>query len=104
MTVTKMSLANRLLDEIGIPQRDCKQLVEAFFITLRGTLASGEQVKLSGFGSFTLREKSARIGRNPRTGAPYEVTARRVVTFHASPNLRAKCNPDSPQQRQKAGK
>ncbi len=92
MTVTKEELTHILMDQLGLKQMDCKLLVEAFFITLRETLASGEEVKLSGFGSFKLREKSARPGRNPRTGAPHEVTARRVVTFHASPNLRAKCN------------
>ena len=96
MTVTKEELTHILMDELGLSQRDCKQLVEAFFDTMRETLASGEELKLSNFGNFTLREKSARLGRNPRTGVPHEVTARRVVTFHAGPRLRAKCNVKGP--------
>ena len=56
-------------------------MVESFFGTIRSTLASGEDVKLSGFGNFTLHEKRARPGRNPKNGEPVEITARRVVTF-----------------------
>ena len=104
MTVTKEELTHILMDELGLSQRDCKQLVEAFFDTMRETLASGEELKLSNFGNFTLREKSARPGRNPRNGVPFEIKARRVVTFHASPKLRVKGNPDVPLQQRKAGK
>ena len=93
MTVTKIGLANHLLDTIGIPQKDCKQLVEAFFDTIRETLASGERVKLSGFGNFTLHDKRERHGRNPRNGVPFKIKARRVVTYSASSKLRAQCNP-----------
>jgi integration host factor subunit alpha len=55
------------------------------------TLAAGEDVKLSGFGNFTMHEKRARPGRNPKTGEPFEIRARRVVTFHASPILKDRC-------------
>ncbi|MBU2819399.1 integration host factor subunit alpha [Acidithiobacillus ferrooxidans] len=103
MTVTKMDLMHYVTDKVGLPQKDCKQLVEAFFDTVRETLASGENMLLSGFGNFTLRDKPARLGRNPRTGVPSEIRARRVVTFHASQILRARCNPGLPPQRRKTG-
>ena len=93
MTVTKAELAAHLRDTIGFSAGEAKAIVECFFGSIRRTLASGESVQLSGFGKFTLRDKRARPGRNPRTGAPSEICARRVVTFHASPTLKAGCNP-----------
>lgn len=71
---------------------EAKALVEAFFDTIRLTLVQGEEVKLSGFGNFTLRDKRARPGRNPKTREPVEIRSRRVVTFHPSLKLRAHCN------------
>jgi integration host factor subunit alpha len=65
--------------------------VEAFFDTIRSTLASGEEVKISGFGNFSIHGKTPRPGRNPRTGEPKEITARRVVTWRAGQTLRGKC-------------
>ena len=62
------------------------------FDTFRSTLAAGEDVKRSGFVSFTLHEKRARPGRNPKTGEPVEVAARRVVTFQASRRMKERCN------------
>ena len=92
MTVTKKQLADHLLDTLGLPGRDSKSLVEVFFDTIRQTLASGEDVKLSSFGVFEIKEKRARPGRNPKNGQPFEISARRVVTFHASPTLKEECN------------
>jgi len=94
MTVTKEDLTNHLRDTIGLNARETKALVESFFDGIREALASGDAVLLSGFGKFAVRDKPPRPGRNPRTGQPREITARRVVTFHASPGLRARCNPD----------
>ena len=91
MTVTKLDLTRHLSDTVGLTARDCKAVVESFFDTIRSTLASGEDVKLSGFGNFTLRDKRARPGRNPRNGEPFEIAARRVVTFRASPLLKGRC-------------
>ena len=93
MTVTRKEFADHLADSIGLSHRECAKLVDGLFSTIRATLAAGEDVKLSGFGNFTLHDKRARPGRVPRTGELWEITARRVVTFKASPTLRQHCNP-----------
>jgi integration host factor subunit alpha len=92
MTVTKKQLADHILDTLGLAGRDSKSLVEVFFDTILQILASGEEVKLSNFGAFEIKEKRARPGRNPKNGQPVEIAARRVVTFHASPKLKEECN------------
>ena len=84
MTITKLDLTRHLSDTMGLTAKECAVLVNALFDTIRTTLASGEDVKLSGFGNFTLHEKRARPGRNPKNGDPFEIKARRVVTFRAS--------------------
>ncbi|WP_409408508.1 integration host factor subunit alpha [Acidithiobacillus ferriphilus] len=91
MTIIKQELTYHLVGTMGLTAKDSKAMVEAMFDAIRTTLASGEEVKLSGFGNFTLREKRARPGRNPRNGEPFEIDARRVVTFRAGMRLRAKC-------------
>ncbi|MBU2834208.1 integration host factor subunit alpha [Acidithiobacillus thiooxidans] len=90
MTVTKAEMAHALVDEMGLTYLTSLGLVNSLFDTMRETLASGEDVKLSGFGNFTLREKVARPGRNPKNGEPFEIAARRVVTFSAGQTLRRK--------------
>ena len=92
MTVTKKELTDHLLDTLGLAGKDSKSLVEVFFDTIRPTLASGEEVKLANFGNFEIKEKRARPGRNPKNGQPVEISARRVVTFHASARLKKECN------------
>jgi integration host factor subunit alpha len=92
MTVTKKELTEHLYNAIGLSKAESKSIVESFFDTIRATLAQGKEVKLSGFGNFTVREKRARPGRNPKTGEPSVVTARRVVSFQASHLLKAHCN------------
>ena len=91
MTVTKLDLTRRLLDTVGLTAKECSALVDTLFDTIRSTLAAGENVKLSGFGNFTLHEKRARPGRNPRNGEPFEIMARRVVTFRASQLVKERC-------------
>ena len=76
----------------GLPARECAALVDTFFDTIRSTLAAGENVKLSSFGNFTLRDKRARPGRNPKNREPVEIAARRVVTFRASPKMKDRCS------------
>ncbi|WP_436395116.1 integration host factor subunit alpha [Acidithiobacillus ferriphilus] len=93
MTVTKKELMDHLADTTGLKARECKQLVESFFNTIRETLASGEEVQLSGFGRFNILDKRSRPGRNPKNGKPFEIKARRVVTFTASHSFRLQCNP-----------
>ena len=89
MALTKAEIAEALFDQLGLNKREARELVDLFFEELRRALAHGEQVKLSGFGNFQLREKPQRPGRNPKTGEEIPITARRVVTFHASQKLKA---------------
>jgi integration host factor subunit alpha len=90
MALTKADLAETLFEELGLNKREAKELVELFFEEVRGALEQGEQVKLSGFGNFTLRDKSQRPGRNPKTGEEIPITARRVVTFRPGQKLKAR--------------
>ncbi|WP_295456831.1 integration host factor subunit alpha [uncultured Thiodictyon sp.] len=90
MAVTKADLAEHLFEELGLNKREAKDLVESFFEEIRKTLAGGEEVKLSGFGNFELREKKERPGRNPKTGEEIPITARRVVTFRPGQKLKAR--------------
>ncbi len=90
MALTKAEMAERLFEEIGLNKREAKEMVELFFEEIRGSLEKGEQVKLSGFGNFDLREKSQRPGRNPKTGEEIPISARRVVTFRPGQKLKAR--------------
>jgi len=89
MTLTKAELADLLFEKVGLNKREAKDMVETFFEEVRMALEHGEGVKLSGFGNFQLRDKPQRPGRNPKTGEEIPITARRVVTFHASQKLKA---------------
>ena len=88
MTLTKAELADLLFDKVGLNKREAKDMVESFFEEIRLTLEDGDEVKLSGFGNFQLRDKPQRPGRNPKTGEEIPIKARRVVTFHASQKLK----------------
>jgi len=88
--LTKADMAERLFEEVGLNKREAKEMVEAFFGEIRNALAHNEQVKLSGFGNFDLRDKKQRPGRNPKTGEEIPITARRVVTFRPGQKLKAK--------------
>lgn len=87
--LTKAHLAEMLYEQIGLNKREAKDMVDAFFDVIVAELVRGDEVKISGLGNFQVRTKSARPGRNPRTGEPVPIQARRVVTFHVSPKLRA---------------
>lgn len=87
-TLTKAELAELLFEQVGLNKREAKDMVETFFDEIRNALEHGESVKLSGFGNFQLRDKPQRPGRNPKTGEEIPITARRVVTFHASQKLK----------------
>lgn len=86
--LTKAQLAELLFEHIGLNKRESKDMVEAFFDLVSTSLVDGTDVKISGFGNFHIRTKASRPGRNPRTGEPVAIDARRVVTFHASPKLK----------------
>lgn len=88
-TLTKAELAELLFEQVGLNKREAKDMVETFFEEIRDALERGEAVKLSGFGNFQLRDKPQRPGRNPKTGEEIPITARRVVTFHASQKLKS---------------
>jgi integration host factor subunit alpha len=90
MTVTKAKLSEALFEEVGFNKREAKELIDQFFEEIRSSLEQGEAVKVSGFGSFLLRDKSSRPGRNPKTGEEVPISARRVVTFRASQKLKNK--------------
>ena len=90
MSLTKADIAERLFNEVGLNKREAKEFVDAYFETIREALENGENVKLSGFGNFQLREKNQRPGRNPKTGEEIPISARRVVTFRPGQKLRAR--------------
>jgi integration host factor subunit alpha len=90
MALTKADMAERLFDDLGLNKREAKELVEAFFEEIRFSLEQGQQVKLSGFGNFDLRNKNQRPGRHPKTGEEIPISARRVVTFRPGQKLKAR--------------
>ncbi len=83
-TLTRADLVEAVVLEVGLPRHEAAELVETVLQELSSTLARGEQVKLSSFGSFGIREKRQRIGRNPKTGKEVPITPRRVLVFRAS--------------------
>ena len=87
-TVTKNELSEALFDQVGLNKREAKDMIDAFFDRIGQSLEIGVEVKISGFGNCQLRNKSARPGRNPKTGQMIPIAARRVVTFHASQKLK----------------
>lgn len=90
MALTKAEMSEYLFEKLGLSKRDAKDLVELFFEEVRRALENGEQVKLSGFGNFDLRDKNQRPGRNPKTGEDIPITARRVVTFRPGQKLKSR--------------
>ncbi|MFZ2237631.1 MAG: integration host factor subunit alpha [Dokdonella sp.] len=90
MALTKAEMAERLFVEVGLNKRESKEFVDAFFDVVRDALVGGDQVKLSGFGNFDLREKNQRPGRNPKTGEEIPISARRVVTFRPGQKLKVR--------------
>ncbi len=90
MVLTKAHIAEKLFEELGLNKREARELVDCFFEEIRDSLASGRQVKLSGFGNFDLRDKNQRPGRNPKTGEEIPITARRVVTFRPGQKLKTR--------------
>ncbi len=90
MALTKAEMAERLFDDLGLNKREAKEMVEGFYEEIRNSLATNQQVKLSGFGNFDLRDKKQRPGRNPKTGEEIPISARRVVTFRPGQKLKAR--------------
>lgn len=81
MTLTKADITERLVEKFSMDRQEARAIVELFFEEIRISLETGEEVKLSGFGNFNVRDKKSRPGRNPKTGDNVAISARRVVTF-----------------------
>ncbi len=88
--LTKADLAEMLFDELGLNKREAKEIVEMFYGEISLALENNDQVKISGFGNFELRDKKSRPGRNPKTGEEIPISARRVVTFKPGQKLKAR--------------
>lgn len=89
-TLTRADLADTLNRQVGLSRADSATMIESILGHLTDALIGGENVKISGFGTFVLRDKSERIGRNPKTGVEVPITPRRVLTFRASQGMRHK--------------
>lgn len=87
-TLTRADLAEALNRQVGLSRAESAQMVESILNHMAEALAAGENVKISGFGTFVLRDKSQRIGRNPKTGVEVPIEPRRVLTFRASQAMR----------------
>ena len=89
-TVTRADLAEAVYESVGLSRTESAELVERFLTLIGDALVAGENVKLSSFGSFQVRSKNQRIGRNPKTGIEVPILPRRVMTFRASQSMRAR--------------
>jgi integration host factor subunit alpha len=87
-TLTRAELVDAVHGKVGLSKADASRMVESVLDKVTDALVAGENVKLSGFGTFILRDKRQRVGRNPKTGIEVPITPRRVVTFRASQSLR----------------
>jgi len=96
-TLTRQDIALAVYERCGgLSRRECKRLVDFVIEEMASTMIHGETLKLHDFGSFIVREKQKRTGRNPRTGAKVPIERRKVVVFKASPNMKAAVNGDAP--------
>ncbi len=89
-TLTRADLADIINRQVGLSRADSSNMIESVLDHMTNALVSGENVKISGFGTFVLRDKAERIGRNPKTGIEVPITPRRVLTFRASQGMRQK--------------
>jgi len=92
--MTKADLIKAIYERVGFSREESASIVETVFETIKDTLGKGENIKISGFGNFVIREKRERPGRNPKTKEAMTISARRVLTFKPSPVLRNKVNGD----------
>ena len=95
-TVTRSDLTEAVIKEVGLSRAESAALVEMVLDDICSAIASGENVKLSSFGSFLVRSKGERIGRNPKTGVEVPITPRRVMVFKPSAILKARINGKTP--------
>lgn len=90
--MTKVELVNSVYDKLGLTKQECYDIVGKFFEVIKETLAKDENVKISGLGKFIVKQKHARKGRNPKTGAKMEIKGRKVLIFKLSGVLKGKIN------------
>lgn len=90
--VTKADIIESVYEKVGFSKKEAAEIVEMVFDTIKETLERGEKIKISGFGNFIVRDKKARVGRNPQTGKEIEISARRVLTFRPSQVLKNALN------------
>ncbi|MFQ5480395.1 MAG: integration host factor subunit alpha [Thermodesulfobacteriota bacterium] len=90
--MTKADIVERIYEKVGYSKKDVANVVEEIFGSIKASLEEGEKVKISGFGNFNVRHKTARRGRNPQTGADITIEERKVMTFKASQILKKAIN------------
>ncbi|MCL4679527.1 MAG: integration host factor subunit alpha [Alphaproteobacteria bacterium] len=91
-TITRADLAEAVYQQVGLSRNESADLVEVLLNEISNTLIAGDNVKISSFGSFTIREKGERVGRNPKTGVEVPISPRKVLVFRASHVLKDKIN------------
>src|SRR4051812_4595238 len=90
--MTKADIIEGVYEKVGFSKKESAEIVELVFDTVKETLERGDKIKISGFGNFQVRQKKARVGRNPQTGKEIEISARRVLTFRPSQVLKSALN------------
>ena len=88
-TMTKADLADKVYEKVGLSRKEAVEMIETLFSSMKSILSEGESIKITGFGTFLVRKKSSRRGRNPKTGEEMEITARKVITFKPSLEFKA---------------
>jgi integration host factor subunit alpha len=87
--MTKADLADKVYEKVGLSRKEAVEMIEVLFESMKGILSEGESIKITGFGTFLVRKKGTRRGRNPKTGAELQITQRKVVTFKPSLQFKA---------------
>lgn len=90
--MTKIDIIEKIYEKVGLPRSEVSKIVETIFDIIKETLQREDKIVVSGFGDFVIRNKGARRGRNPQTGAALQIAPRRILTFKPSPVLRASLN------------
>ena len=90
--MTKADIVEKIYEKVGFSKKDSAELVELVFDIIKGTLESGDKIKIAGFGNFVVKGKADRRGRNPQTGEEITITARKILTFKPSQVLKASLN------------
>lgn len=101
--MTKAEIIDAVYEQVGgFSKKEAAEIVEAVFDTMKDVLTQGQKIKISGFGNFVVRAKRERVGRNPQTGSPIPISARRVLNFKPSQVLKSVLNPHKEQQKAEA--